>query len=405
MIKFFKNNYHLRKSLYILAIVIIAIIFYRYTENMTISNFIPVILGVLSPFIIGSILAYLLNTIMVFIEKQLRKFALFKTNTKAARITAITLSLIAVIGVISCIISYIIPEIILNAQNVINFLVRFDAATVRDYTDKFLTSHNINLSVSTYRSLLRALDEFLNSVTDLLKYLPDMLISVLTHAIEFASSAVNIIIGIMVAVYLLLDKEKALNLSKKTLYLFFNDHQVKAIVSTIKSTNAVFNRFFVGKTIDSLIIGLLFLIGAMILDLPYSMLFALIIGITNMIPYFGPFIGAVPVVALTLLVNPIKGLWVLIFIIILQQFDGIILGPRILGDSIGLKPIGVIFAIIVGGAIAGPLGMFFGVPIFSVIVNALIALIDKVYMRKSSDAALLVTADKENEDENTETGE
>ena len=120
------------------------------------------------------------------------------------------------------------------------------------------------------------------------------------------------------------------------------------------------------------------------MNLPYPMLFAIIIGITNMIPYFGPFIGAVPVVALTILINPIKGLWVLIFIVVLQQFDGVILGPRILGDSIGLKPIGVIFAIIVGGAIAGPLGMFFGVPIFSVIFTIFSNFVEKLYNSKNT---------------------
>ena len=130
------------------------------------------------------------------------------------------------------------------------------------------------------------------------------------------------------------------------------------------------------------------------------MLFAIIIGITNMIPYFGPFIGAVPVVALTLLINPIKGLWVLIFIVVLQQFDGVILGPRILGDSIGLKPIGVIFAIIVGGAIAGPLGMFFGVSVlFTIFSN----FVEKLYNSKNTVENKL---EKEtNKDDDTEKSE
>jgi predicted PurR-regulated permease PerM len=127
------------------------------------------------------------------------------------------------------------------------------------------------------------------------------------------------------------------------------------------------------------------------------MLFALIIGLTNMIPYFGPFIGAIPVTALTMLDSPIKGVWVLIFIIILQQFDGIILGPKILGSSTGLKPIGVIFAIIVGGAIAGPLGMFFGVPIFSVALTALMNFIDKNYNEKTAHLSPIVETEAENE--------
>jgi predicted PurR-regulated permease PerM len=224
-----------------------------------------------------------------------------------------------------------------------------------------------------------------------------MLLSVLTHIISFASSALDIIIGLMIMVYILIDKEKIIALGKRVLYIWFSDAQVKNIVNTVKNTNNVFNSFFIGKTLDSIIIGLLFFIGALILDLPYSMLFALIIGLTNMIPYFGPFIGAIPVTALTVLDSPIKGLWVLIFIIILQQFDGIILGPKILGNSTGLKPIGVIFAIIVGGAIAGPLGMFFGVPIFSVALTALMNFIDKNYKEKTAHLNPIVETEAENE--------
>ena len=247
-----------------------------------------------------------------------------------------------------------------------------------------ITKHNIDISVSTYRSLLKTTDNAMNSLTSSLKYMPEMLTSIATHTISFASSLVSIIMGIMIAIYMLLDKEKLLHFCKKTLFILFSKKQVESIASTIKYTNSVFNSFVVGKTIDSLIIAIIFFIGSIILNLPYPMLFAIIIGITNMIPYFGPFIGAVPVVALTILINPIKGLWVLIFIVVLQQFDGVILGPRILGDSIGLKPIGVIFAIIVGGAIAGPLGMFFGVPIFSVIFTIFSNFVEKLYNSKNT---------------------
>jgi predicted PurR-regulated permease PerM len=397
MISFFKNNYNLRKSLYTLAIVIIAILFYRYTENMQVNNIIPIVLNVLSPFIIGAICAYLVNCIMSSIEKLLVKIKFFKTHRSKCRILSLTITFVALFGLIAGIISYIIPEIIMNVQNVINFLVRFEPSTLHEYVDTFLTKHNIDINVSTYRALLKALDNFFNSVTDVLKYLPDMLLSVLTHIISFASSALDIIIGLMIMVYILIDKEKIIALGKRVLYLWFSDTQVKNIVDTVKNTNNVFNSFFIGKTVDSIIIGILFFIGALILDLPYSMLFALIIGLTNMIPYFGPFIGAIPVTALTMLDSPIKGVWVLIFIIILQQFDGIILGPKILGSSTGLKPIGVIFAIIVGGAIAGPLGMFFGVPIFSVALTALMNFIDKNYNEKTAHLSPIVETEAENE--------
>ena len=379
---FFKNNYNLRKSLYTLGIVILSIVFFRYTENAKLVNLIPSILKVMKPFIIGAVLAYVLNCGTNCLEKNiLSKLEYFKTQPNKSRAVSITIAFLLLIGVVVGIIAYIIPEIVSSVQNVVNFFVGIDSDTVHEYLNSFLTKHNIDISVSTYRSLLKTTDNAMNSLTSSLKYMPEMLTSIATHTISFASSLVSIIMGIMIAIYMLLDKEKLLHFCKKTLFILFSKKQVE---STIKYTNSVFNSFVVGKTIDSLIIAIIFFIGSIILNLPYPMLFAIIIGITNMIPYFGPFIGAVPVVALTILINPIKGLWVLIFIVVLQQFDGVILGPRILGDSIGLKPIGVIFAIIVGGAIAGPLGMFFGVPIFSVIFTIFSNFVEKLYNSKNT---------------------
>lgn len=382
---FFKNNYNLRKSLYTLGIVILSIVFFRYTENAKLVNLIPSILKVMKPFIIGAVLAYVLNCGTNCLEKNiLSKLEYFKTQPNKSRAVSITIAFLLLIGVVVGIIAYIIPEIVSSVQNVVNFFVGIDSDTVHEYLNSFLTKHNIDISVSTYRSLLKTTDNAMNSLTSSLKYMPEMLTSIATHTISFASSLVSIIMGIMIAIYMLLDKEKLLHFCKKTLFILFSKKQVESIASTIKYTNSVFNSFVVGKTIDSLIIAIIFFICSIILNLPYPMLFAIIIGITNMIPYFGPFIGAVPVVALTILINPIKGLWVLIFIVVLQQFDGVILGPRILGDSIGLKPIGVIFAIIVGGAIAGPLGMFFGVPIFSVIFTIFSNFVEKLYNSKNT---------------------
>lgn len=383
--KFFKNNYNLRKSFYTLVVVILSIVFFRYTENAKLVNFIPSVLNVLKPFIIGAVLAYVLNCGTNCLERNiLSKFEYFKSHPHRARSVSISIAFLLLIGVIVGIIAYIIPEIVSSIQNVVNFFVGIDSDTIHEYLNSFFTKHNIDISVSTYRSILKTADNAMRNLTDSLEYMPEMLTSLATHTISFASSLVSIIMGIMIAIYMLLDKEKLLHFCKKSLFILFSKKQVESISNTIKYTNSVFNSFVVGKTIDSLIIAIIFFIGSIILNLPYPMLFAIIIGLTNMIPYFGPFIGAVPVVALTLLINPIKGIWVLIFIIVLQQFDGVILGPRILGDSIGLKPIGVIFAIIVGGAIAGPLGMFFGVPIFSVLFTIFSNFVEKFYTDKNT---------------------
>ncbi len=387
MNKFFKNNYNLRKSLYTLGIVIISIIFYRYTENVRISSFIPIIFNVLSPFIYGAVMAYLLNIGTRCIEKRLfSKIKYFQTNDvkikKNKRILSIALAFIILLGAIIGFVSYIIPEIMSSVQNIINVAIGFDYTSIKKWIDNFLIQNNIVLGSEAYNSLINSINSIMETFTDWLKYLPNMIWSIVSHAMNIASSVVNVIMGLIIAFYLLIDKEKIINFGKTIVKCIFPEKHSDIIISNIRFVNDTFNSFFSGKTLDSLIIGIIFFIGAIILNIPYPMLFSIIIAVTNMIPYFGPFIGAVPVTILTILVSPIKGIWVLIFIIILQQFDGMILGPKILGDSIGLKPIGVIFAIIVGGAVAGPLGMFFGVPLFACLFKLFFNFINRIYSEK-----------------------
>ncbi len=379
----FRHNTNIKKSFYTLIVVLIAILFYRYTENMEISSFLPGIFKVMAPFIIGAITAYVLNSGMKGLEeKVLLRFKFFQKRKKWARTISLTISLMLLLGVILGIIGYIVPEIIQSAQSVIEWLGKINLDDVREQADKILTRYGIEITESTYNTIIGSIRKFIDNITDQLKYIPDMFSKVVAHVIGFASSAINVIIGIMVAIYLLSDKEFFIERGKKTLYLFFNDNNAKVIIDTVKKINSAFNGFFLGKAIDSLIIGIIFYIGAVIMQFPYPSLCALVIGITNMIPYFGPFIGAVPVVVLIILTEPVKALWCTIFIVCLQQFDGIILGPKILGDSIGMKPLGVIFSIIVGGAVAGPLGMFFGVPIFAVVFTMFEDAVDKVYSKK-----------------------
>lgn len=235
---FFKNNYNLRKSLYTLGIVILSIVFFRYTENAKLVNLIPSILKVMKPFIIGAVLAYVLNCGTNCLEKNiLSKLEYFKTQPNKSRAVSITIAFLLLIGVVVGIIAYIIPEIVSSVQNVVNFFVGIDSDTVHEYLNSFLTKHNIDISVSTYRSLLKTTDNAMNSLTSSLKYMPEMLTSIATHTISFASSLVSIIMGIMIAIYMLLDKEKLLHFCKKTLFILFSKKQVESIASTIKYTN------------------------------------------------------------------------------------------------------------------------------------------------------------------------
>ncbi len=390
MNKFFKNNYNLRRSLYTLAVIIISILFYRVTENMHVGNIFGTVINTLSPFIIGVVVAYILNCITNYIERRiLVKFKVFRLNTpiirKRKRKLAIFISFICFVGILVSIFAYIIPEMISSIENIASFIMKIDYASVHKGVNSFLIKNNLHVDPEIVNKLLLSFTGFFENLADSLKYIPDMISSVVEYSINFASSLVNIILGIMISVYILVDKEEVVAYGKKILKSLFSDVTCEKLTVYVKEINHSFNLFFTSKIVDSLIIGIIYYIISLIFGFPYPSLCALIIGITNMIPYFGPFIGAIPVLALTLLVDPITAIGVLISVIVLQQFDGLFLGPKILGESINLKPIGVIFAIIIGGAIAGPIGMFFGVPIFSVICKFAKLTIDNKYREKYGD--------------------
>ena len=154
------------------------------------------------------------------------------------------------------------------------------------------------------------------------------------------------------------------------------------ITAYINHPFSIFNDFIVGKAIDSLIIGIIAIIVLTIMKAPFPLILSLIIGVTNMIPYFGPFIGAIPAILITLLIDPPLAVVVGIFILILQQFDGNFLGPKILGESVELRPLWIILAVMIGGALMGPLGMFIGVPIFATVKVFGGEYIDRLYWRK-----------------------
>lgn len=175
----------------------------------------------------------------------------------------------------------------------------------------------------------------------------------------------NLIVGIIISVYLLAMKEKSLARCCKMIYATFQQEKAELILTGLHNTNQVFSGFVRGKLLDSLIIGILCFVGCSILKMPYTPLVSVVVGVTNVIPFFGPFLGAIPSAFLILLVSPLKCLYFIIFIILLQQLDGNVIGPKILGDSTGISSFWVIVAILVGGGFFGVLGMFFGVPVFA----------------------------------------
>ena len=194
---------------------------------------------------------------------------------------------------------------------------------------------------------------------------------------NFAMVTYNWVIGIIISFYFMFNKDDLLFKLKKLLKVCVNQRIYKNVVDVLNMSHNVFGKFIIGKIIDSLIIGVLCFIGTSILTIPYSLLISVIVGATNIIPFFGPFLGAIPCIIILLVINPIKALWFAIFILILQQIDGNIIGPKILGSSIGISAIFIMFSVILGGGMFGVPGMILGVPVFVVLYNLVATFVNK----------------------------
>ncbi|MDO5403115.1 MAG: AI-2E family transporter, partial [Eubacteriales bacterium] len=194
---------------------------------------------------------------------------------------------------------------------------------------------------------------------------------------------INFIISIMVSVYMISDHKNLFYHFKRLIYAVLPENTAKTSKNIIKESSRIFSSYIFGKALDSLIIGIICFISMLIFKFPYAVLISVVVGITNMIPYFGPYMGGVIGAIIIIIVNPIQTIFFAILILVIQQFDGLFLGPKILGDSTGLTPLWVIFSITVGGSLFGVLGMFLGVPVVAVLSYILNLTIEHFLKKKN----------------------
>lgn len=249
---------------------------------------------------------------------------------------------------------------------------------------QYMITHEEEVNAQIPFMDLTALIEYIknNVPGKLMNYSSDIVPYLYQFSSSVFSTVYNILIGLVVSVYLVIDGRQLMEKIKKIVYAVTPKGKEKRTWDVILKCNHIFNGFLFGKMIDSLIIGILCLIAMSILRLPYALLMSVIVGITNMIPYFGPIIGAVPGVVIFFFINPKLSLIFAILILVLQQFDGLYLGPKILGDLTGIKPLWVIFGVTVGGALFGVMGMFLGVPTVAVITYLFDLLLERKLQKK-----------------------
>lgn len=331
-----------------------------------------------APFLLGFAIAYVMNPFMKFFERHFTKhIGYFRTHPKTTRMFCILLNYFIIIGGSTWITIYLLPEITDSVLALATQVPTYSTdmtARIQNLFDKisFIDSNDVNTIINRVLQPMVAASQ----------NVPALLETILGNLFVFGRATLNTIMAIFIAFYMLYDKEGFARQAKKIIYALSSPKQAKHFLYTSNRIHHIFQDFIVGKAIDSLIIGILAFIGMTIIKAPFPLILSLIIGVTNMIPYFGPFIGAIPAIIITLLINPITAVWVGIFILILQQFDGNFLGPKILGNSLDLSPLWIILAVVVGGATLGPVGMFIGVPIFATIKTFSSEYVNRQYWKK-----------------------
>lgn len=373
-------------GLLVLSCIIILLVFH---PGMVVNGF-QTALSILEPFLYGAVIAYLLNPMVIRLERLFLKAEqkwMKKEHPGLIRMLSILLSFVLVALAALLLIGTIIPEIISSISGILRLL----PGVIRDFQEWISTLDQSELSheLVTYinqitDTLTGRLQDFL--ATDLLPGMQVVITNVTSSFLDLVNLLKNFGIGCIVATYLLSGREKFLAQGKLVLYSIFTRKWADRIRRELHYTDRMFSGFLVGKVIDSLIIGILCFLFCFAVNMPYAMLVSLIVGVTNMIPFFGPYLGAIPSALLILIVSPSKCLLFIVFIIILQQIDGNILGPFILGDKVGLSGFWVLFSIMVFGSLWGLIGMLIGVPVFAVIYHLIQKLIGRALTaRKRTD--------------------
>nr|WP_296032964.1 AI-2E family transporter [uncultured Dorea sp.] len=375
-----------RGMTYFLVIVACILVYFAMLRIEAISNTFSKILDILKPVLYGCLIAYFLNPIVRKVDQYLVP-ALeknMKNKEKAknlSRSIGVAAAVVIMIAVVTALINMMIPELINSIRNLIFTLPSQINQLVKQV-------NNIKLDDSTMTSMLKnAMNEASTSLqnwirTDLLNKVNELMTHLTVGLYTLVMEMFHAVVGVIVSVYILFGKEKFISQSKKAAYAIFPAERANLFIHIAVKTNEIFGGFIIGKMIDSIIIGILCFVGTSILNMPYAMLVSVIVGVTNVIPFFGPYIGAIPSAILIALTNPVKGIYFLIFILLLQQFDGNILGPKILGNSTGLSAFWVIVSILLGGGLFGIVGMLFGVPTFAVIYYVIKLLVDNKLEKK-----------------------
>jgi len=372
------NNKYTTISMYAFLVICGSILLYLGISNISlIKGNINDFIRTLQPFIIGGALSYLLNFILRFYEDKILSHDFFKKLKKSCKravgllLTYITASIITYLFI-----QFVLPQLLESIIGLVNNIPEYLNKLTRITNNIF---DNLNLQPE-YINLIT--DKFGEVVTYIITMISNFIPVIGNFVVGATSSILNIIIGIVVSIYILIDKEKFMALGKKIIYALCSEEKAKFILRLANKSNMTFSKFIGGKILDSFIIGVLTFFVLTIFKMPYVLLISVIVGVTNIIPFFGPFIGGIPAAIIILFVSPTQALWFIIIIIVIQQIDGNIIGPKILGDSIGISAFWILFSLLVAAKFMGFVGMIIGVPLFAIFYSIIKEIIEEKLAKK-----------------------
>lgn len=380
--KFTWNRKYLTVCLYAILVVLASVLIIKTVIDWdNVVAHVKSAMAVISPFLWGAFIAFLINPLVKLLNKLFSKIKPLKKHEKPRKFLSLLISYLLVIALVALMFIYLLPQIGTSLTEIVNqipgWINEINAGLMKFETDHPDFDYDI-------------VNEFLNNITPQLmdfskRIVTDVVPVIFTTSISVVKGLLNVLIAFIVSVYMVSDKKLLARGFKRVLYSVASEKTGDVIMETLRECYHIFSQFVLGKTVDSFIIGWICFFLMTILRLPFTPIVSLIVGITNMIPYFGPFIGAIPGIVLILMVDPIQAIIFTVLIIVIQQFDGLYLGPRILGETVGLRPLWIIFAITVGGSIGGVVGMFLGVPVVAVLAYLLDKLLNRLVKKKNID--------------------
>ena len=370
------NNKYTTISMYSFIVISCSIIFFNILSQMNVfTGKLQELVTILQPFIVGGVIAYLLNFILEFYERKVLNNDKLK-NIKSKRALSIIMTYITAGFICYLFAQFVVPQLVDSIVGLANNIPQY-VTNLTLWIEDMSTKLNIN---QEYTDLFRTK---WNEIVAFIVELGSNLIPLLTGLITSTLSGIwNIILGLIISIYLLIDKEKFYGLFRKSIYAGFNEKNAKYILKLARRSNNTFGNFLGGKILDSAIIGVLTFAILTVFKMPYTLLISVIIGITNIIPFFGPFFGAIPSAIIILFVSPIKALWFLVIILVIQQLDGNVIGPKILGDSIGISAFWILFSLLIAGKVLGLVGMIIGVPLFAIIYSVIKEVVESKLEKK-----------------------